>query len=65
MTDRGDDLPKDEYRSILAWELAGVAPIVLAGSALHFAFDWSSGWLPLALIAAVNKSVWERAPADL
>jgi hypothetical protein len=34
-------------------------PIVLAGSALHFAFDWSGHWLPLALIAAVNESVWE------
>lgn len=47
-------------RSVLAWELAGVVPIVLTGSALHFAFEWSGGWRPLALIAAVNESVWEH-----
>ena len=35
-------------------------PIVLAGSALHFAFEWSGRWLPLAVIAAVNESVWEH-----
>jgi hypothetical protein len=47
-------------RSVAVWELAGVVPIVLAGSVLHFAFDWSGGWRPLALIAAVNESVWEH-----
>ena len=27
---------------------------------LHFAFDLSGNWKPLALIAAVNESVWEH-----
>ena len=34
--------------------------MVVAGSALHFAFDWSNGWRPLAVVAAVNESVWEH-----
>jgi hypothetical protein len=41
-------------------ELLGVVPIVLLGSAMHFAFAWSGGWRPLAIVAAVNESVWEH-----
>jgi hypothetical protein len=47
-------------RSILKWELIGIVFIVLAGGALHFVFDWSGGWRPLAIIAAVNESTWEH-----
>ncbi len=46
--------------SIWRWELLGIVPIVLLGSVLHFVFAWSGGWRPLALIAAVNESVWEH-----
>ena len=42
------------------FELIGAAFMVGAGSLLHFAFDWSGGWRPLALVAAVNESVWEH-----
>ena len=34
--------------------------MVLTGSALHFAFSWSNDWEPIALIAAVNESIWEH-----
>jgi len=47
-------------RSILIWELAGIVFIVVLGSLLHFAFEWSGGWTPIAPIAAVNESVWEH-----
>ena len=45
-----------------AWRIltVGVVPIFLAGSALHFAYEWSGEWLPMALLAAVNESVWEH-----
>ncbi len=46
--------------AILRWESAGVVFIVLVGSALHFTFGWTGGWLPVALIAAVNESIWEH-----
>ena len=45
---------------ILKWELLGIVFIVITGSALHFVFDLSGGWRPLAIIAAVNESVWEH-----
>jgi len=47
-------------RSILRWEIIGAIFIICLGSALHFVFDWVGGWRPVALIAAVNESVWEH-----
>jgi hypothetical protein len=47
-------------RSILKWELVGIAVISILGSVLHFAFEWSGNWGPLGVIAAVNESVWEH-----
>lgn len=41
-------------------ELIGAAFMVALGSTLHFAFDWSGGWKPLAIVAAVNESIWEH-----
>jgi hypothetical protein len=38
----------------------GIIPIFLAGCALHFAYAWSGEWRPVALVAAVNESVWEH-----
>lgn len=45
---------------LLLWELACVFWICAAGSLLHFAFELSDYWTPMALIAAVNESVWEH-----
>ena len=42
------------------WQLTGILVISVAGSLLHFAFEWSGRLLPVALIAAVNESVWEH-----
>jgi len=47
-------------RSILRWELIGIAVISIVGSVLHFAFEWSGSWPPMGIIAAVNESVWEH-----
>jgi len=47
-------------KSILRWELGGIVFIVVLGTVLHFVFDWSGRWIPLASIAAVNESVWEH-----
>jgi len=47
-------------RSILKWEVAGIPFVVILGSVLHFAFAWSGYLRPLALVAAVNESVWEH-----
>ena len=45
---------------VLRWELSGIIFALLLGALLHFAFDLSGEWLPLASIAAVNESVWEH-----
>lgn len=45
---------------LLNWELWGALGIFLTGSLLHFAFELTGNWPPLALIAAVNESVWEH-----
>lgn len=47
-------------RIVILLELAGAVFMIAAGSALHFAFDWSGQWHPLALVAAVNESIWEH-----
>lgn len=45
---------------LFRWELAGTAFMIIAGSALHFAFDWTGGWKAAGMIAAVNESIWEH-----
>ncbi|MFC1927540.1 DUF6512 family protein [Chloroflexota bacterium] len=47
-------------KRILRWELGGIVFIVVLGSLLHFAFEWSGRVIPIAPIAAVNESVWEH-----
>lgn len=41
-------------------ELIGAVFMIAAGSILHFSFDWCGGWRPLALVAAINESIWEH-----
>lgn len=41
-------------------EAYGAAFVIALGTILHFAYAWSGFWKPLALIAAVNESVWEH-----
>jgi hypothetical protein len=48
------------HRKILIWEITGFVFISLLGSLLHFAFEFFGEWPPVALIAAVNESVWEH-----
>lgn len=45
---------------VLAVEALGAVFMVLAGSALHFVFDWTGRWPPVAVFAAVNESVFEH-----
>lgn len=45
---------------ILTWEIIGAVIISLLGSFLHFFFALLGEWPPVALIAAVNESVWEH-----
>lgn len=47
-------------RKILSWEIGGFFFILIFGTGLHFAFELSNFWTPVALFAAVNESTWEH-----
>lgn len=49
-----------DSKTILRWETAGFFIIAIVGSLLHFCFEWSGYFKPLALFCAVNESVWEH-----
>ncbi len=42
------------------WEILGTIFIIGFGTTLHFWFEWTGYWRPMALIAAVNESTWEH-----
>ncbi|MCJ7735172.1 MAG: DUF6512 family protein [Anaerolineales bacterium] len=42
------------------WEIVGMLVIIGFGTTLHFWFEWTDYWRPVALIAAVNESTWEH-----
>jgi hypothetical protein len=47
-------------RRLLVWEFGCILWIAFAGSLLHFAFELTEYWRPMALLAAVNESAWEH-----
>ena len=47
-------------RRVLFYELAGIVFIIVFGSMLHFAFEWSGGQAIVGVFSAVNESVWEH-----
>jgi len=49
-----------ERKKILAWEMYGILFIFLFGALLHFIFELSGELRPVAIIGAVNESVWEH-----
>lgn len=42
------------------WEILGIFFIIGFGTTLHFWFEWTNYWRPMALISAVNESTWEH-----
>jgi len=49
-----------DRRGAATWELSGALFILLVGSILHFVFEWTGEFLPVAPFAPVNESVWEH-----
>jgi hypothetical protein len=45
---------------LLCWEVGCIVWVAMAGSLLHFAFELSEYWRPMAVMAAVNESAWEH-----
>lgn len=49
-----------DKRTIVLWEIGAFVFIMLAGSALHFAYELSGFWRPMAVFGSVNESTWEH-----
>lgn len=49
-----------DRRAILLWEIATFVVVMLGASALHFAFELSNFYTPLAVVASVNESTFEH-----
>ncbi len=47
-------------RRLFFWELGGWLFTGVAGTLLHFVYEWSGGSLPAACISAVNEATWEH-----
>lgn len=47
-------------KKVQRWEILGIIVIIGFGTTLHFWFEWTDYWRPMALIAAVNESTWEH-----
>lgn len=43
-----------------AYEIAGALFVILAGTLLHFVYEWTGGNPLVGLIAPVNESTWEH-----
>lgn len=49
-----------EKKIILKWEIAGALFVIIAGTILHFVFDWLGRNPIVGIFAPVNESVWEH-----
>ena len=47
-------------KSIARWQVWGFIFTAVAGTLLHFLFDWTGGSPVAALVSAVNESIWEH-----
>lgn len=47
-------------KNIPHWQMAGFVFTAVAGTLLHFLFDWTGGNIVAALFSAVNESIWEH-----
>ena len=47
-------------RSVWLWQLCGFSFTALAGTLLHFLYDWLGGAIWIAPFSGVNESTWEH-----
>lgn len=56
MEDGGISLKK----AVAYWQMGGFVFTAVAGTLMHFLFDWTGGNVVAALFSAVNESIWEH-----
>ncbi len=42
------------------WHISGIIFTIIAGTLLHFFYDWSGNWELIGTFSAVNESTWEH-----
>lgn len=47
-------------RTVPCWQMGGFIFTAVAGTLLHFVFDWTGGSMAAALFSAVNESIWDH-----
>ena len=47
-------------KTIPYWQMGGFVFTAVAGTLLHFLFEWTGGNVVTALFSAVNESIWEH-----
>ena len=47
-------------RNFSLWQFAGFALSSLAGTLLHFLYDWTGNLVAVAPFSGVNESTWEH-----
>ncbi len=47
-------------KTVSLWQMVGFVFTAVAGTLLHFFFDWSGENVVVALFSAVNESIWEH-----
>ena len=52
--------PVNPNRALATWQVAAVVIVTLIASLLHFAFELSGFWTPMAYFGSVNESTYEH-----
>ncbi len=52
--------PANRNNAMQSWILWGIPVVLVVGSLMHFAYDWSGNATAVAIFAPVNESVWEH-----
>lgn len=47
-------------KSLFRWQITGFIFTSIAGTLLHFVYDWSNQAFLFALFSAINESIWEH-----
>ena len=45
---------------MILWQMIGFIFVGIAGTLLHFLYDWTGGSVAASLFSAVNESIWEH-----
>lgn len=53
-------MTKPGQKDVLIWQIAGASALLILGSLLHFAYEWSGHSPIVGIFSAVNESVWEH-----